>query len=247
MRLGVGALLASVVGLAAPALAGAQDIDEEVACLEPAPAAASVSGVTDSGQPVTLTVTVLLDGVALDRGMAVFNRANDAYSPLATSLSASFESVSFSGDSAEGLIDQAKARFGGSRPAGADLVYVLTSKDIQAGGNTAVGGLADCIGGVRYPHRAFAVGEQFAYENLAFGPLTFYADATAKIAGHELGHLLGAHHHYANCAEAVRGTQEVEQVSPCTLMFNLVDFEALRFSTLEAAVIRGHAIDFASP
>ena len=69
--------------------------------------------------------------------------------------------MSFGGTDAQGLIDQSKALFGGARPAGIDVVYTLTSKDIQAGGNTAVAGLADCIGGVAFDDRAFAVGEEF--------------------------------------------------------------------------------------
>ena len=144
------------------------------------------------------------------------------------------------------MIDQAKQRFGGARPAGSDLVYVLTAKDIQAGGNTGVAGLADCIGGVRFPDRAFAVGEVFE-EDLPIGPLTFYADATAKIAAHELGHLMGGHHHYANCAEGVKSEQEVLEGSPCTLMSNFVDFQSIHFSTANSAVVRGHAVSFASP
>jgi hypothetical protein len=32
-----------------------------------------------------------------------------------------------------------------------------------------------------------------------------------------------------------------------TLMFNFVDFQAINFSSLNAVVVRGHAVDFASP
>ena len=219
--------------------------DPELACIEPVPASTSVNGVTDDGQTVQLTTRVLLDGVSQARGQEAFARAADSYAPLGVTLTASYETVSFSGDDAPNLIEQAKARFGGSRPAGSDLVYVLTAKDIQADGNAGVAGLADCIGGVRFPEHAFAVGEVFE-EDLPIGPLTFYADATAKIAAHELGHLMGGHHHYANCVEGIRSAQDMEG-SPCTLMSNFVDFQAINFSTLNSQVVRGHAVSFASP
>ena len=221
--------------------------DAERDCLEAVPASVSVNGVTDAGQQVTLSTTVLLDGVTQAQAERSMARAADAYAPLGIALTATYQTVSFGGDDAQGLIDQAKARFGGVRPAGSDLVYVLTAKDIQAGGNTGVAGLADCIGGVKYPEHAFAVGEVFTGERTPFGPLTLYADATAKIAAHELGHLMGGHHHYGNCAEGVKGTQELLEGSPCTLMFNFVDFQSIHFSTLNGTVVRGHAVDFASP
>jgi reprolysin-like metallo-peptidase family M12B len=221
--------------------------DAENECLEPVPAAASVRGITDEGQQITLATTVLLDGVTRERAQDAMARAADSYAPLGVTLTARYQDVAFTGDGAQELIDQAKARFGGSRPRNADLVYVLTSKDIQAGGNYGVAGMADCIGGVRFDSQAFAVGEVWNDEDLAIGPLRFYADTTAKIAAHELGHLMGGHHHYANCAEGTKTEQEVVEVSPCTLMFNFVDFQSVHFSTLNRQVVRGHAVEFASP
>ena len=153
-------------------------------------------------------------GVTQATAQEAMTRAADSYAPLGVALTATYETVSLSGDDAQGLIDQAKTRFGGARPAGSDLVYVMTAKDIQADGNTGVAGLADCIGGVRFADRAFAVGEVFE-EDVPIGPLSLYADATAKIAAHELGHLMGGHHHYANCAEGVKSEQEVLEGSPC--------------------------------
>jgi hypothetical protein len=220
--------------------------DPELQCLEPVPASTSVNGVTDDGQQVELATRVLLDGVSQAQAQEAMTRAADSYAPLGVTLTATYETVSLSGDDAQGLIDQAKARFGGARPAGSDLVYVLTAKDIQAGGNTGVAGLADCIGGVRFADHAFAVGEVFE-EDVPIGPLTFYSDATAKIAAHELGHLMGGHHHYANCAEGVKSEQEILEGSPCTLMSNFVDFQSIHFATANAQVVRGHAVSFASP
>ena len=148
-------------------------------------------------------------------------------------------------DHAQDIIDLAKEQYGGSRPEGSDVVYVLTDQDIQLPDlGYIVAGLADCIGGVRYPGRAFAVGEIAA--SIPIGPVTFYYEATAKIAAHEIGHLMGAHHHYQNCVEGIP-TELVEacEPSPCTLMTNAVDFQSLNFGQIEAAVVRGHAVDFA--
>jgi hypothetical protein len=222
--------------------------DEERDCLEAVPASVGVSGVTDGGQIVSLDVVVLLDGVDQAKAAAVMARAADSYSPAGIALDVvRYEVVSFTGTDGAGLIQQAKDHFGGFRPAGSDLVYVLSSKDLtNATNGSGLAGLADCIGGVKYPEHAFAVGEVFADENLAWNGFTLYADATAKIAAHELGHLMGAHHHYANCAETATA-EDVNTLSPCSLMFNFVDFQGIEFSIVNRAVVRGHAVDFASP
>jgi hypothetical protein len=146
----------------------------------------------------------------------------------------------------QGIINLSKKQFSGKRPARYDLVYTLTDLDMTADGlGSAVAGQADCIGGVRYAKHAFAVGEISQYEDLQAGPLTFYHAATAKIAAHEIGHLMGAHHHYQDCVEGIPTETEEGEVSPCTLMTNAVDFQSLNFSVIEGAVVRGHALDFA--
>jgi hypothetical protein len=149
-------------------------------------------------------------------------------------------------DDSQSIIDLAKEQFGGKRPAGFDIVYVLTDLDMTAPGiGSAVAGQADCIGGVRYDQHAFAVGEISSFEDLEAGPLTFYHAATSKIAAHEIGHLMGAHHHYQDCVEGIPTELDEGEISPCTLMTNAVDFQSLNFSALEGAVVRGHALDFA--
>ena len=226
------------------AAADAGPIDEEQECLEPVPAAVGTDHLT-GGPLLDLAVRVLVDGPSTARAQEIFATAATSYEPLGATLRAvSYESVNFTGDDAQGLIDQAKARFGGARPAGADLVYVFTSKDIQAGGNTAVAGLADCIGGVRFDNQAFAVGEDFGPEEQA-DPLQ--RNGTAKVLAHELGHLMGAHHHYANCVEGNLSEVGEPEVSPCTLMFNVVNLASLNFSALNGTVVRGHATEYAAP
>ena len=223
------------------------NIDTEQECVEAVPSTAGVAGVTDAGQRVKLNVFVLLDGVAPSLGRKVFKQVAAPYSDFDIDVvPAGFRSVHFAGKEASGLNSQAKALFGGVRPKGSDVVYTLTSKDIEALGLNAVAGLADCLGGVRFPNRAFAVGE--VYPEVDVFPFRFYVDATAKTAAHEIGHLLGAQHHYANCVESASTLVATpDQPTPCTLMSNFVDFLSFRFGSLEGAVIRGHTVDYASP
>jgi hypothetical protein len=216
-------------------------------CLEAVPTAIGISGITDSGQTVSLDVVVLLDGVSLGMGNQIMTRAAESYAPLGIDLNiVSYQNVSFTGTEGAALIQQAKNLFGGERPAGSDLVYVLSNKDLTNGGDTGLAGLADCIGGVRFAHHAFAVGEAVGIEEAAIGPFLLEVDAHPEIAAHELGHLMGAHHHYANCVEGLL-QGEATDLSPCSLMFNFVDFQSLNFSQLNGAVVRGHAVQHASP
>lgn len=144
----------------------------------------------------------------------------------------------------QGLIDLAKHQYGGARPADVDVVYVITDRDLYADGiGDAVAGQADCIGGVAWADTAFAVGELFPA--IPIGPIEFYREGTAKIVAHEIGHLMGAHHHYQDCGyhavpEAQRGG-----FGACSLMTNAVDFQTTQLSVLSGAVVRAHAVDFA--
>ncbi|HVF53949.1 MAG TPA: zinc-dependent metalloprotease family protein [Actinomycetota bacterium] len=229
------------------------DEDDAPDCFEFLPDGTSTAHIGGTPKRVVVDVHVLLDGIELARGQEVFNSATGAYSPLKLGLNVvGFEQVTFpaTGEAArldgeivpsiasQELIDAAKDHVGGRAPSGADVVYTLTSKEM-----TDAAGRADCIGGVRYDDMAFAVGIDMAY---AEGDAVFlggYKNATAKIVAHEIGHLLGAHHHYFNCAEAATD----DDPSPCTIMSPYVSYASMRFGALEAIVVRGHAEDFASP
>jgi Metallo-peptidase family M12B Reprolysin-like len=234
-------------GVARSTSSPAIEPEDPNACLEAVPAVLGIPGVTDRGQAVSLDVAVLLDGVSVSEADAIMDRAAVSYAPLNVDLNVvSYTPVSFTGTEGATHIQQAKDYFGGSRPAGADLVYILTNKDLTTDGDTSLAGLADCIGGVRFGHHAFAVGEAVGITEAVLGPFRLNVDAHPEVAAHEIGHLMGVHHHYANCVEGnLQG--DADDLSPCTLMFNFVDFQSLNFSVLEGAVARGHAVQYASP
>ena len=214
-------------------------------CLEAVPAAVP----TGLPSPITLDVTVLVDGAPAIAPSTVLATAEQSYRSLGITFKPTFHSVSLSGSSASGLIEQAKAVSGGRRPSGSDVVLVLTDKNIEEDGNDSVAGLADCIGGVAFPDRAFAVSEVFspATDRFALGPVALFNNLSAKVAAHEIGHLLGAHHHYANCVEGIPSELTQLEVSPCTLMFNSVDGASLNFSAANGLVVRGHGEAYARP
>jgi len=216
-------------------------------CLEATPATIGVVGITDSGQIVSLDVAVLLDGVAQSAAQQILTKAAESYAPLRINLHVvSYHAVSFVGTEGSDMIQQAKDFFGGERPSGSDVVFVLTNKDLTSDGDNGLVGLADCIGGVRFATRAFAVAEASGIDPVNVGPFVLEVDAHPEAAAHEIGHLMGAHHHYANCVEG-NLTGAANDVSPCTLMFNFVDFLSLNFSQVNGPIVRGHAVQFASP
>lgn len=230
-------------GAAGDAAAEPIEIGHIPECTEAVPAAVALPG-----DPISLEATVLLDGISSARAGHVMGVAARSYAPLGITLRPTYRAVAFGGDDAVKLIDQAKSSFGGDRPAGSDVVLVLTDKDIQVGGNTAVAGMADCIGGVAFADRAFAVAEVQPEDGIALGPIVLDYELSAKVAAHELGHLMGAHHHYANCVEGVPSELgDGDVVSPCTLMFNAVNPSSLNFAALNGAVVAGHAQAYAAP
>jgi hypothetical protein len=212
----------------------------------------------DIGQPIELSVMLLLDGIDEAVAKQLMSRAAISYAQRNIRLVVKRTSaVTFTSITSEGLIDEAKAFVGGVRPQGIDIVGTLTNKEMQslAAGFTVVG-QADCIGGIRFPDRSFFVATDIrAIENpqtgnsgtlnqLGFNP---NVAAAAEVLSHEMGHLMGAHHHYANCVEGNTSSDGPNDLSPCTLMFNSVNFAGLSFSTLEGSVVRGHAVAFAAP
>ena len=240
--------------------------DEETDCLEPAPRQIDPGPTPLDGRKAVLDVLVLLDGASDADGRTAVRDAAAAYAPAGVSLRARFGRVRVPADgttvgyddrrlftaSTTSAMRVAKAAVGGKRPAGIDVVYLLTNKELYLGDDApddggrsyAVAGLADCIGGVAFAHRAFAVGER-----LSIGEpnetIHLAERLPGKILAHELGHLLGAHHHYANCAENVPSAVASSSTDVCTLMFNDVSLVSFRFSTVNRSIVRGHALVYA--
>ena len=235
-----------------------QPVDIVRECLEAIPDQIAIP-VLDAGQMVELSVMLLLDGTDEAVAKQVMARAAESYKPLNIKLVlAKTKTVTFTSLVSEELIASAKATVGGKPPRGIDLVGVFTTKEMQAatGGAGTVVGQADCIGGVRWDDTSFFVvsdirnienpttGETGTLNSLGLNP---NVDATAEVLAHEMGHLMGAHHHYSNCVEGNLSSAGPTDVSPCTLMFPMVNFASLNFAALEGGTVRGHAVKYATP
>jgi hypothetical protein len=217
----LGVLLAIVV--AVPASAEPIEVQDPLGCRSDEPIAFTPPPFAD---PIDVRVLVLLDGVTEGWARTIMAEAGKLYEPLALRLRAvAYRPVSLTVTDADAMIQESKDAVGGGRPAGADLVFTFTDKNMTGGVfGDGVAGMVDCVGGVVDPDRAFGVGEMDDDDY----------DSTV-IAAHELGHLLGAHHHFANCAESdhLQGA--------CTVMINDIGLASLRFSSINGGLIRGHA------
>ena len=241
-------------GVAQPVRGQAIDVERE--CLELVPENVEV---LDSGQEVELSVMLLLDGTDPAVAEQVMARAAESYKPLNVKLTLTkMKQVAYDTTVSSELIAAAKETMGGTTPKGVDLVGVFTTKTMQSatGGAGTVVGQADCIGGVRWDDTSFFVvsdirhiedpqtGTSGTLNSMGFNP---NVDATAEVMSHEIGHLMGAHHHYSNCVEGGLTSAGAGDLSPCTLMHPMVNFASLNFSFLSGSVTRGHAVNHAAP
>jgi hypothetical protein len=187
-------------------------------CTELVPGAIAIDEV-----PISLNLRLVLDGVSSGQVGSLVAAARSAYEPLGIRFHVTYDEAQFGSADGLELLAEVKRRYGGQRPFGTHLVYVLTSKDLtDAVIGDSLAGQADCIGGVAYPENAFAVGEADPGHG-------------AKTMAHELGHLMGGHHHWANCGESLLSGDNL-----CTLMINDVGLASLVFSTLNGWIVRGH-------
>lgn len=231
-----------------------QPIDVERDCLELVPENVGVAGITDDGSSVELSVHWLLDGVSMAVAQDLFAHAAESYAPLGIDLVATvFEPVEFVEITSDALIQESKNHTGGIPPNGADIVGLLTVKEMQAGTaeGTTVIGQADCIGGIRFDENSYFVATDVrsteeSGENFGGTGLNPNVDAAVEVISHEIGHLMGAHHHYGNCTEGLTTTASDDDASPCTLMFPAVNFASLNFGTFSGTVVRGHAFEHAN-
>ena len=231
-----------------------QTIDVERDCLELVPENVGVAGITDDGSDVELSVYWLLDNVDQAVAEDLFGRAAASYAPLGVTLvAAAYEAVQFSDITSDGLIQESKNHTGGVPPLNADIVGLLTDKEMQAGTaeGTTVIGQADCIGGIRFDENSYFVASDVrdieeSGENFGGSGLNPNVEAAVEVISHEIGHLMGAHHHYGNCTEGLTTTASDDDASPCTLMFPAVNFASLNFGTFSGTVVRGHAFEHAN-
>lgn len=232
---------------ASPAAAQNIEVGHIPQCLQAVPAAVSVQ----NAGTINLNVKVLRDGgLTQARADQIVADMVRSWTPLNMAVVAdTSQAVNFSGTDAAGLIAQAKTLLGGAPPPGFDVVYVLTAKDQTLNGDAGNAGLADCIGGVAHDQHAFATGEDTSslefFGDIQFGPLTI-GGFSAKVMAHEIGHLFGGHHHYANCAEGFTNAAE-GYLSPCSLMFNDITLASFNFSAVNSRVVRGHGWWYARP
>jgi hypothetical protein len=215
-----------------------------------APEYHEVPVVGDYTTPVDLRVHVLAVQTPPEVAAQIMARVKTLYEPLAIRVIPTIEVVDMqveippdtsatapvlSASHSQAFIDASKERFGGVRPPTADVVYTMLGGELAS----SVAGQADCVGGIAHDDAAFSVGEATWETDRAI-------HRSAGIAGHEIAHLLAAHHHYANCAEG-DPDDAVAYLKPCTLMINDVGLLSLKFSTLEGAVVRRWALDYLGP
>lgn len=220
--------------------------DREAECDDLAPPQTVSAAHVTEDDIIDFTVYVLLDRVTKARGKVVFETVRDIYLQIDIDLRYIFERVDLDADeepAPQELMNLSRAYLGGAVPTGADAVYTLTARDFVGGGV----GQASCVGGIEFPDEAFAVGRDYGpneTKNGELGPsgLSTLRDGSARVAAHEIGHLLGAHHHYATCTEpdaVIEG-----HVSPCSLMAPHLRLGSTRFGPLEGAVARGYAEEY---
>jgi hypothetical protein len=231
-----------------------QPIDIVADCLEAVPASVGLSGITDAAERVQLSVALLLDGTNQQRAMEVMAKAAESYAPLNIDLVvSSVTSVKLKQTDSTLMIEEVKQVTGGVPPGGADVAVAFTNKEMQAydpsGQAATVIGQADCLGGIRWPQHSYAVVTDVSdiEDSELIAGFNWNMDAAAETMAHEIGHLMGAHHHYGNCVEGNLSSAGPQDVSPCTLMFPAVNGASLNFSALEGLVVRGHAVDYAMP
>ena len=218
-----------------------------------APKAVHVPGV-DTDDEVTIDVALLADrAVTVDRAAAVVESAQASFASMNLVLRvASVEHVTFVSRDPGRIVDQARAHFGGVRPAGVDTVMVLTSADLTSviPRGERVAGMVDCLGGVAFRNYGFGVAEdstvvEYQPGPLTLGPLEPPSPPVLDVFAHEVGHVFGATHESGNCVE---GALVAGPLRPCTLMSNQrADLLAPIFGSGERPIIRGHAEAFARP
>ena len=197
---------------------------------------------TDVSEVLPLEARILIEPGDRPTAEALLETTVDAFDRIGIRLKLSYQEVrpewgdpaDFGGPTPAEILRFMKHVVGPRPPQGTDLVYFMTRH--------WDGGMADCIGGIRYPRRAFAFGSiDYAIEGIVPSPTAH----EGVIAAHELGHLLGAHHHYSNCAEALPSGATRTEVNPCTTMAPLATVASSTFGVVERSFIRAYVAEYA--
>lgn len=234
MALRVLTLTLAALGLATPAHA-----QVTAACNDDVPDRITPV-VLGTPMPIEVRALVMLDGVTRTQAAKQMAGAAKLFEPVGVRLTVGrFQDAALTADAAEAL-QKLKRHAGGRRPADSHLVVGITSRDLTAAGDRSLNGMALCLGGVDDPTEAFVVFEHI--DGPGGGLISGIPDGGPRLAAHEVGHVLGAHHEHANCAQsASSGPPD----SACTLMFPIGTTIGTEFGTLEASVIRAYVEDYA--
>ena len=203
-------------------------------------------GDLDLPRGASVRISVLLtydDGITPARARQLGAGITRIYAPAGVNAKVVTRRLPVEGRDARAVIARARSALGGGVPTGFDVVHVLTPVDLTSQGDDSSIGLADCIGGIRDRRRAFSVSEMSPMvRGITLGPVTGSGDEEARSAAHEIGHLLGARHEHANCAEGAPATRTTD--STCTIMFLAAPSSDV-LGQLEAGVIRDYARKYA--
>jgi hypothetical protein len=120
-------------------------------------------------------------------------------------------------------------------------VHLFTDRNLtQEPVGDIIAGIANCIGGIGTKY-GYSIGEVGLTPPLDVGPLRAYTNVDVKVSAHEIGHVFGAHHHYADCVETLPDAILNSTTDFCTLMTNAADFAGSKFGVVETMAVRGFA------
>lgn len=210
-------------------------------------AAADPSGLVTGWTPRTLDVAYAVDGAFVDEyadweGTALaFANLVDGFYQAAIDLEVAVLDLHshagpFEVDTLDEALDALQDHYGTDHATlDRENTHLFLGKEMSD-----AAGMANCVGGAGNPDLAYTAGEA-AEETTEIGPFEWFQDENAKIAAHEIGHILGAHHHYANCAERAPTYDAFDTLAVCTVMVNDIGLSSLTMSTANKLVTRGWA------
>lgn len=211
-----------------------------------APSALAVEPVTDDGAQLELSVLLLVDGAPPADVQRIVAGATRAYEGIGVRLHITRRALRLAEDgrdadgqaTVEGFAGIAQARRVRA-PAGTDVVHVLTTKDVYVqttarDSSDSIGGVAACVGGISTPGQEYSISESA----FRFRQPSALDDVEAVIMAHEIGHVLGASHHFGNCAES--RSKVPGDSGSCTVMWPVGILNAAVFGSVERAALRGY-------